>query len=121
VWESPEKGIEDVLIGEVPVATLRRFLESAKDRDDYPVDKGTIEDGMSDEDIKKITRAVLKVRKGDNQPYAALLIAECLTEDELPETIVTILDTVHASLSHAAATPPQNGGGEREATEANAV
>ncbi|WP_369743962.1 ATP-dependent endonuclease [Pseudidiomarina sp. PP-1MA] len=121
VWESPEKGIEDVLISEMPVATLRRFLESAKNRDDYPVDKGTIEDGMSDEDIKRITRAVLKVRKGDNQPYAALLIAECLTEAELPETIVTILDTVHASLSHAAATPPQNEDGESEVPGANTV
>lgn len=121
VWESPEKGIEDVLIGEMPVATLRRFLESARNRHDYPVDKGTVEDGMSDEDIKRTTRAVLKVRKGDNQPYAALLIAECLTEAELPETIVTILDTVHASLSHAAATPPQNEDGESEAPEANTV
>ncbi|RLK50652.1 putative ATP-dependent endonuclease of OLD family [Alkalispirillum mobile] len=121
VWESPEKGIEDVLIGEMPVTTLRRFLESAKNRDDYPVNKGTIEDGMSDEDIKRNTRAVLKVRKGDNQPYAALLIAECLTEAELPETIVTILDTVHAFLSHAAATPPQNGDGESEVPKVNAV
>lgn len=121
VWESPEKGIEDMLIGEMPVATLRRFLESAKNRDDYPVDKGTIEDGMSDEDIERITRSVLKVRKGDNQPYAALLIAECLTEAELPETIVTILDTVHAFLSYAAATPPQNGGGEFEVPEGNIV
>lgn len=108
VWESPEKGIEDVLIGEMPVATLRRFLKSAKNRDDYPVDKGTIEDGMSDDDIKRITRAVLKARKGENQPYAALLIAECETEAELPETIVAILDTVHATLGHAAATPSQN-------------
>ncbi|MGY4879136.1 ATP-dependent nuclease [Vreelandella aquamarina] len=121
VWESPEKGIEDVLIGEMPVATLRRFLESAKNRDDYPVDKGTIGDGVSDEDVKRITRDVLKVRKGDNQPYAALLIAECLTEAELPETIVTILDTVHASLSHSAAIPPKNEDGESEVPEADTV
>lgn len=121
VWESPEKGIEDLLIEEIPVATLCRFLESAKNRDDYPMDKGTIEDGMSDEDIKRITRAVLKVRKGDNQPYAALLVAECLTEAELPETIVTILDTVHAFLSYAAAAPLKNGDGEKEVPEANTV
>ncbi len=56
----------------------------------------------------------LKVRKGDNQPYAALLIAECCSEAELPDTIVTILDTVHASLSHGVVTPLQNDDGECE-------
>lgn len=97
-WESPEKGIESVLVSEMPVATMRRFLSSVKDRDDYPADKGIIDDNMSDADVKALTKAVLKVRKGDNQPYAALLISECENETELPVTIRTILETVHAAL-----------------------
>ncbi|EAU56097.1 ATP-dependent nuclease [Mariprofundus ferrooxydans] len=98
VWESPEKGIESVLVSEMPVATMRRFLNSVKDRDDYPADKRIIDDNMSDADVEALTKAVLKIRKGDNQPYAALLISECENETELPVTIRTILESVHATL-----------------------
>jgi len=98
VWESPEKGIESVLVSEMPVATMRRFLNSVKDRDDYPADKRIIDGNMSDADVEALTKAVLKIRKGDNQPYAALLISECENETELPVTIRTILESVHATL-----------------------
>ena len=36
VWESPEKGIENVLVKQTPIAVARRFLEEVKDRADYP-------------------------------------------------------------------------------------
>jgi putative ATP-dependent endonuclease of the OLD family len=36
VWESPEKGIENVLIKQTPIAVVRRFLVEVKDRADYP-------------------------------------------------------------------------------------
>lgn len=107
VWESPYKGIEDVLVQEMPVATLRRFLEAAKGRDDYPGNNGTINDGMSDDEVKALAKAVLKDRKGDNQPYAALLIGECHTEAELPTTIVTILDAVQAAVVPAPVVQPE--------------
>ena len=102
VWESPEKGIEVLLTTEVPVITLRRFLTTVKGRSDYPTNKGVIQDGMDDEAVKKLAMAVLKARKGDNPPYAAFLIAECSDESELPATIRTILETVHASLKSSA-------------------
>jgi putative ATP-dependent endonuclease of OLD family len=98
VWESPEKGIEAALVGEMPVAVLRRFLNVVKGRDDYPADKGVIDDAADDDAVKTLTKAVLKVRKGDNQPYAALLIAECQDATELPATIKAILEKVHAAL-----------------------
>lgn len=122
VWESPEKGIEDVLVGEMPVATLRRFLNAAKDRDDYPVNNGMVNDGMNEDDVKALTKAVLKDRKGDNQPYAALLIGECQTEAELPTTIVTILDTVHAAVGQAVVTPSDDeDGGQSDGEPAEAA
>jgi len=97
-WESPEKGIEALLVNEMSVETLRRFLSTVKERSDYPTDKGEIADGMSDDAVKELAKMVLKARKGENQPYAAFLIGECENESELPSTIRTILETVHASL-----------------------
>ena len=121
VWESPEKGIEAVLVGEIPVAVLRRFLNVVKNRDDYPVDKGIIDDAMDDEAVKALTSAVLKVRKGDNLPYAALLIAECQEDAELPATITTILETVHASLKPLVPEPEEEGQDAAATIEAGAV
>ena len=121
VWESPEKGIEAVLVGEMPVAVLRRFLNVVKDRDDYPVDKGFICDAMDDEAVKGLTKAVLKVRKGDNQPYAALLIAECQDDTELPATIKAILETVQATLKPPVPAPEKDGQELAAAVEAEAA
>jgi putative ATP-dependent endonuclease of OLD family len=121
VWESPEKGIEAVLVGEMPVAVLRRFLNVAKDRDDYPVDKGVIDDVMDDGAVKVLTKAVLKVRKGDNQPYAALLIAECQDDTELPVSIKSILETVQATLKPPVPEPAEEGQELAAALEAEAV
>jgi len=121
VWESPEKGIEAVLVGEIPVAVLRRFLNVVKNRDDYPVDKGIIDDAMDDEAVKALTSAVLKVRKGDNLPYAALLIAECQEDAELPATITTILETVHATLKPLVPEQEEEGQDAAATIEARAV
>lgn len=121
VWESAEKGIEAVLVGEMPVAVVRRFLNFVKDRDDYPGDKGVIDDAMGDEAVKALAKAVLKVRKGDNQPYAALLVAECLDGTELPATIKTILETVHAALKPPVPEPAEEGQEAVAAVEAGAA
>jgi putative ATP-dependent endonuclease of OLD family len=98
VWESPENGIEALLVSEMPVATLRRFLTTVKERSDYPADKGEIADDMEDDAVKELAKAVLKARKGENQPYAAFLITECADSNELPGTVRTILETVHSAL-----------------------
>ena len=108
-WESQEKGIEAVLVGEMPVAVLRRFLSVVKDRDDYPVDKGVIDDAMDDDAVKALTKVVLKVRKGNNQPYAALLVAECQDDTELPATIKTVLEAVDAALKPPVPEPSEEG------------
>jgi putative ATP-dependent endonuclease of the OLD family len=56
-WEASEQGIESVLVGEMPVATIRRFLETVKDRSDYPADKGVIDNTMDDDAVKTLTRS----------------------------------------------------------------
>ena len=94
-WESTEKGIEKMLVKEMPVVVLRRFLKSVKNRPDYPKDEGTITEKMDDGEVMTLAENVLKVRKGENQPYAAILISKCKSESELPSTIRTILQTVH--------------------------
>lgn len=108
VWEAPAKGIENLLVQEMPVETLRRFLESVKDRDDYPADKGVITPDMDDEAIKALAKKVLKVRKGDNQPYAAFLIAECHDDTELPNTIRTILLAINDAFLPPPSPPVDN-------------
>jgi putative ATP-dependent endonuclease of OLD family len=96
-WELPEKGIENVLVKETSIAILKRFLETTNTRADYPA-VGTINDAMKEDEIRGLAREVLKARKGEGYPYAALLISECTTATELPATIRMILETINTEL-----------------------
>jgi putative ATP-dependent endonuclease of the OLD family len=61
-WESPEKGIENVLVKQTPIAVARRFLEEVQDRADYP-SVGTYDPAMSDADTAQLATKVLKARR----------------------------------------------------------
>jgi putative ATP-dependent endonuclease of OLD family len=98
VWESPEKGIENVLIKQTPIAVVRRFLDEVKDRADYPA-VGAYDAAAGDADVAALATKVLKARKGDAYGYAAMLIGQCQNAAELPATIRQILETIHKSLS----------------------
>jgi putative ATP-dependent endonuclease of the OLD family len=98
VWESPEKGIENVLIKQMPIAVVRRFLNVVKGRSDYPA-VGTYDPAAADVDVAVLATKVLKARKGEAYGYAAMLIAECQTAAELPATIREILKAIHETLS----------------------
>jgi putative ATP-dependent endonuclease of OLD family len=98
VWESPEKGIENVLIKQMPIAVVRRFLDEVKDRTDYP-DVGTYDPAATDADVAALAFKVLKARKGEAHGYAAMLVAECQNAAELPATIREILQAIHDELS----------------------
>jgi putative ATP-dependent endonuclease of the OLD family len=65
-WQSPHKGVEDMLSVEVPVAALRRFLDLAKDRSDYPTHHAKPAASMTDSEIKELAHKVLKDRKGES-------------------------------------------------------
>jgi putative ATP-dependent endonuclease of OLD family len=111
VWESPEKGIENVLIKQTPIAVVRRFLVEVKDRADYPA-VGAYDPTASDAEVAALATKVLKARKGDAYGYAAMLIGQCQNAAELPATIREILETIHEALSSVpediAAAPPDD-------------
>lgn len=100
-WESPEKGIENLLVKQTPIAVTKRFLNEVKDRADYPAAVGAYDPAASDADVVALAVKVLKARKGDSygHGYAAMLISHCNTADELPETVRTILEAIHKAVS----------------------
>ncbi len=111
VWESPEKGIENVLIKQTPIAVVRRFLNEVKDRPDYPA-VGVYDPAAGDADVATLAVKVLKARKGDAYGYAAVLISHCQNAAELPATIREILEIIHKALSvvpEDIAAPPPDG------------
>ncbi|MGH8995214.1 MAG: ATP-dependent nuclease [Acidimicrobiales bacterium] len=97
----PYGGIEDLLVAEVPADVQRRFLSAVSTRSDYPNACGSPTSTASGDDIRSITRSVLKVRKGSGSGYAALLVAECNGVDDLPATLTTFLLKVEAELHPA--------------------
>ncbi|MDR3569170.1 MAG: AAA family ATPase [Candidatus Obscuribacterales bacterium] len=113
VWESPEKGIENVLVKETSIPILKRFLETTKARADYPA-SDTINGEMKEDEIRELAREVLKARKGDGYSYAALLINECTTASDLPETIRMILETINTDLQEKCPAGPVDTCKEKE-------
>ncbi len=111
VWQSPEKGIENLLVRQVPIAVVHRFLNEVKDRSDYPSEQGTYDPNANEAHVTALAVNVLKARKGDGYGYAALPVACCEKAAELPATIREILDTIHKELSavpeEIAAPPPE--------------
>lgn len=98
VWESPENGIETVLITQTPIAVVRRFLEEVKDRPDYPA-VGAYDPAAGNAQVADVAAKVLKARKGDAYGYAAILVSQCQNAAELPAIIREILEAIHKALS----------------------
>lgn len=101
-WQSPTKGIEVLLVSETTTAVHRRFLESARARDDYPIHCGAYSDLLDDASVSKLATAVLKARKGDGYGYTALFIRQCQSADELPATIKKVLLEIDAVVKASA-------------------
>ena len=108
VWESPEKGIEALLVKELPEPVLRSFLNAAKDRPDFP-QPGTVNEALTESEVRSLAKKILEARKGNYSGYASLLMAQCATSSELPATIRDVLLTIHKSLTPAAAPKPPGG------------
>lgn len=96
-FESSYEGAEDLLTAEVPLVVHRRFLDQAKDHPDYPTDKGYLAAGASDADVITLSRNVLKAKKGSG--FAAMLIEQCKTLDEMPAAVKTFLEKVAADMA----------------------
>ncbi|MEL6596548.1 MAG: AAA family ATPase [Pseudomonadota bacterium] len=96
-FESAYKGTEDLLAAEVSPAVHMRFLEQAKDHPDYPTDKGYLNGSESDDDVIALSKTVLKAKKGSG--FAAMLIEQCETLDEMPETVKSFLEIVATDMA----------------------
>ena len=96
-FESAFKGTEDLLAAEVPPVVHRRFLDQVKDHPDYPTDKGYLKGGESDDDVIALSKQVLKAKKGSG--FAAMLIEQCETLDEMPHTVKSFLEKVAADMA----------------------
>ena len=95
--ESAYKGTEELLAAEVPPAVHRRFLDQAKYHPDYPTAHGYLKYGGNDDEVLALSKQVLKAKKGSG--FAAMLIEQCKTLDELPATVKTFLETVATDMA----------------------
>ncbi len=98
VWASPCGSIEELLVQEISVGALRRFLDDAKDRRDYPKTKKYAA-SMSDDDARALAKEVLLARKGEAHAYGELLIGHCDGFKGLPKTLKNVLEEIHQLLN----------------------
>ena len=91
--ETTHSGLEDLLIAEIPIATIKRFLAIVNDLPDRPSNFPAALDGFDDNRLKAVAKNALESRKSEG--YGALLIEQCASESELPVTIVTFLKSVY--------------------------
>ena len=121
-WESPTKGVEKLLLTQTSVDVQRRFLAEVSQRPDYP---GGPEHAYSaatkDEQVPIVAMKVLKARKGDAWGYAAMLIEQCETEDEIPEFLRDIVAHIDNALAPAAEAVEENEPAEPFDPDADAV
>lgn len=111
-WQLDQTGIEYLLAEEVSVGVLRAFLEEASEWDDYPhnsksPDLYDYDENLDENDIRKLVKKVLKVRKGSG--YAGHLVELCKPGD-LPKIIVSALEDISYAL-------PDNLGPDEDADE----
>ncbi|MBW3068063.1 AAA family ATPase [Actinomyces sp. 594] len=99
-WESPEPGIEKILVKQVPTRVLRSFLDEVAQRDDYPTKYRYIAKEVEDDKLASLAAKVLKERKGDafGFGYTSALIAQCQSEGDLPAFIRDALLTINEDL-----------------------
>lgn len=112
-WESPESGVERILVNQVPESVLHGFFKKVSPRPDYPANCG-YNASMEGEELKALAQKVLKARKGDSYGYgyAAILIEQCQKEDELPPFIRDALLYIDRYLTPSTQSNPIRSEGE---------
>lgn len=113
-WESPDTGVELLLVNQTDVAVHRRFLASVTSRSDYPTGVASYAATMSDSEVARLAVEVLKARKGEGWAYGALFVEQCRTVAELPEFVRSVLVEIDGAL-HPEVWQP--GDGEAGSTE----
>ena len=100
-WESPKEGIEELIVAQVPTAVLRRFMDEAVQLPDFPTHQAKYDSSTTDAQLPEIALKTLKARKGDAYGYAALLIENCQSREDLPEFLVVALERINEVLTPA--------------------
>lgn len=97
-------GIEDLLATEIPVEVLDRFLACVASRSDNP--RAGVDVSELDESARrKHAKELLVARKGSLDGYAAVLMAECHTPDDLPSTISGFVTAVTTHMHQSDTVP----------------
>lgn len=99
-WQLNQTGIEFLLAEEVTVEVLHKFLKRSSDWEDYPFNPARSEQftysaDLNDNDVRKLVKGVLKVRKGSG--YAGRLVELC-RPDDLPNIMVKALKAISEAL-----------------------
>ena len=112
-WESPESGVERILVDQVPESVLHCFLKEVSSRSDYPANCEH-DASKGGEELKALAQKVLKARKGDSYGYgyAAILIEQCQSENELPSFIRDALLYIDRYLTPSTQSNPIRSEGE---------
>lgn len=112
-WESPELGVERILVDDVPESVLHSFLKEVSSRSDYPANC-EYDASKGGEELKNLAQKVLEVRKGDSYGYgyAATLIEQCQSENELPPFIRDALLYIDRYLNPSTQSNPIRSEGE---------
>ncbi len=100
-WESPELGVEELLINQTQPALHRRFLKIAMARSDYPSGVAAYGESMTDPEVAALAVKVLKARKGEGKAYGALFIEQCQSAAEMPEFLKSMLLEIDNALRPA--------------------
>lgn len=112
-WESPESGVERILVDQVPESVLHGFFKKVSPRPDYPANCG-YNASMEGKELKALAQKVLKARKGDSYGYgyATILIEQCQSENELPSFIRDALLYIDRYLTPSTQSNPIRSEGE---------
>lgn len=97
-WESPEKGLELLLINQTTAAVHRRFLAAAVERDDYPSGVAKYAATMTEGEVTALAMQVLMARKGDGYAYGALFVEHCQSAADLPDFLRTVLTEIDEAM-----------------------
>lgn len=116
-WESPDTGVELLLVNQTDAAVHRRFLASVAVRSDYPSGAARYTATMSDSEVARLAVEVLKARKGEGWAYGALFIERCCTVAELPEFVRSVLVEIDEALQPAVWQPSAVDDGEAGGTD----
>lgn len=95
-YEAQYKGIEDLLLKELPISVLKTFYQSLQDEGRWPTHI-TAPDSTNDDELREALFRYLKKNKGEDT--TAELMSLCLKESDVPETIRKILSSVKEILT----------------------